>query len=146
VNYFFQAKFFSSEVSSVDDHLQIGMESIKIALDYPLGVGFNNFSNTYHRYYGMGSFNTHNSWLTFLVETGFTGLIYRAVATLVVVSLAAKKWDDASKYFLASYTGIVIASLGYETFDLFFNSLYIVTFFCYVTIRGSRDQVANQDK
>lgn len=118
-------KFESGGTTS--DHLSVAMNSIELALHYPLfGVGYNNFSSMYEKYFHFSGFNPHNSYLSYFVETGFVGLLFKTFAAAVITFLLFKKRDAFSYVVLAAFVGTNVASLGYETLNIFFNQFIVL--------------------
>jgi probable O-glycosylation ligase (exosortase A-associated) len=82
------------EDSSATDRLKAWGASVRMAIDYPLGVGANNFTSAYGRYYmgnnrtGHAAYrwaNTHSIYFKTLGEFGFIGL--GLLLTLIGVSI-----------------------------------------------------------
>ncbi len=114
---------------SVGEHIQIAYNSLKLAYIYPLGVGFNNFSIAYEVEYGIGGYNPHNVWLSWLVSTGVIGLVYQLLFKYYMISSVLKYRSPLSIAFVASVVGLSVAGLGYELLDSFMINLFFTIFY-----------------
>ena len=122
--FFLRHKFAPGGTTEV--HADIAHRALSIGLDYPLfGVGYNNFAYLYDRYYGMDNYNAHNSWLNYFVELGAVGLGFRMLYTAAIMLLAYRSRSSFKWHFIGGFAGMNIASVGYETLNLFFNQLMI---------------------
>jgi O-antigen ligase len=130
VQFFFNHKFQEDGTTKV--HAEIAKKAFNLGLDYPLfGVGFNNFSFVYEKYYGDPSYNAHNSWLNYFVETGIFGFLFKIIIFLFIIFLILKKRSNFRIYFFAGFIGLNVASLGYETLNYFYNQSFIFVLLYY---------------
>lgn len=122
--YYLRVKFDTQ--GTIRSHIDIAINSLKIGLKYPFGVGLNNFSIAYENQYSISNYNPHNSWIAYLVQLGFIGLLYQIIFKLFIISRFFNKKKTLVSYaFTASFIGICIAGIGYQVLDMFFAQLYI---------------------
>lgn len=123
---------------SIRSHLNIAEKSINIGLKYPLGVGANNFSIAYENQYGIVGYNPHNNWIGYFVENGFLGLFYKIIFSVFIIISCLKRKTYLSSAFIASYIGMCVAALGYQTLNLFGLQLYVALFFSCVMLEQNQ--------
>lgn len=122
---------------TVGDHINIAVMSLELGLKYPLGVGLNNISIAYNNQYGISGYNPHNAWIGWFVEIGFVGLFYRIVFSFYIIVKCLKRKSILSQAFFASFIGISIAGLGYQTLNMFYLQLFITLFFSVIMLEES---------
>lgn len=116
-------------------HLEIALKVLQLVYDnLLLGLGYNNFSIAYEATYNGIGYNTHCSWLTYLVETGFIGLVFQFITSFFILRVCLKKRTLLSIAFAASYVGVCIAAIGYEVKAQFSFQFYTVVLFTIICV------------
>lgn len=137
IDHFAEVKFSSGGTSSY--HLSIAINSVKIFFKYPLGVGNNNFSIAYFEMYGIKGWNPHNSWLTYLVEEGIIGFVFKSFLFILFFLLGIKLKNESGRIFAITIAGLSFSALGYESLNLFYSQYWIAIL--YITL--VRDKIPN---
>ena len=112
------------------------------------GVGLNNSSLASYElsYLANTDGNLHNSWLTFLVELGFLGLLANLfLATYVSYSLFKSKKPLASPLFAGLVT-ICVASIFNQFIDSYIWYFYSMIAMLYITSDTNLYYFSNEDK
>lgn len=140
IDLFLAAKLSSKGTTSY--HLLIAINSIKVFLNHPFGVGYNNFSIAYGATYGEMGWNPHNSWLTYLVELGLIGLFFKIILFILLFRISIIKKSQTGKVFAITLAGLSFAALGYESLNLFYSQYWIAILFIYMI----RESIKNDEK
>jgi hypothetical protein len=127
-------------------HLQIAYNALQIVKDYPLGIGFNDFSIAYEMVYGQKGYGTHNAWLTYLVEIGPLGLAFQLFISFFIIRYCFRHRTPLSIAFVSSYIGVCFASLGYELKSTFSFQFYTVVLFSFVCLEQMKGTEKNASK
>lgn len=128
IDYFLEIRL--STEGSVRTHYEILMQSLELGLEHPLiGVGYNNFSIAYAKQYADYGYNPHNSWVTYFINLGISGLIYQLLFHVYIFTSIFKRRSFFSKYLFCAYAGACFAALGYETLNLFFTKVFLTIFY-----------------
>jgi len=142
VGYFLKVK--TSPEGTGKSHFDIAVNSLKIGMKYPLGVGYNNFSIAYENQYGISGYNPHNTWIGYFVQMGFIGFLYQVIFSIFIIIKCFKKKTVLSQVFIASFVGICIASFGYQVLDMFFVQLFITMFFTLIMLGQDKNKLLEQ--
>lgn len=107
-------------------HFQLLANSFDLFSRSPLiGWGINQFSPLYKQYYRPDprpTWNTHNGFLTIMVDMGLLGLLGYASLFIYTIVLALNAWSKAaskrqvSLFLLWGYTAYLIGNMGYNAF------------------------------
>jgi len=123
IDHFAAVKFSSKGTTSY--HLSIAINSVKIFFKYPLGAGNNNFSIAYFKMFGIKGWNPHNSWLTYLVEEGVIGFIFKSFLFILFFWMGIKQKNESGRIFAITIAGLSFSALGYESLNLFYSQYWI---------------------
>ncbi len=120
-----------AEVSRID----FWKVAIRMAFDYPLGIGEGNFTNYIGNYAPeWAGRDTHNTYLRCLAELGFPGLlvllllIVNAFRMLSRISAKAESLENKQSYFWHIY-GLRLALIGYLIVVNFISTTYVEDMF-----------------
>ena len=131
-----------SPTGTIRDHFQLALNSIRIFVDHPFGLGYNNFSFAYEFFFKEKNYNTHNSWITYLTEIGLVGLVYQLMFSIYLLASCIRLKTPLSMVFIVSYLAMCFAALGYEVKNQFFFNLFTTLFFSILIIEGYRRKAA----
>ena len=120
------------------EHSTLFLETLNIAIENPLGHGYNTFSAVYENKTGIEGYNAHSSWLTFFVETGIHGLILQLLIVIFYLRSAWQQRNIYSTVFIATYLGICAAGLFYNTLTILYAQIYPILMLSVILKTGNK--------
>jgi len=115
------------------------LNSFLIIIQYPLGIGINNFSEVYLFKYGLAEFNPHNDWLTILIELGLLGFAVYIAYFFYILSIAKKYSNQFSFPLLVLVLSQCLAGFTNQTVVLIQSNLVMILIFTLLISANKND-------